>query len=359
MLRLIIIIIVIIVIIILLALVTLPTLFDLNTLDTLSSNKIIQHVNGDYIVDIVLLPPFVIDSGTNFSFLSVLRYIPWVRRVHIFDENIPSLPSTESKIMYFNQSLLHYSITTPYLSEMFLVLEPEFVVTNYIFPWQFFIRSSPVIRDCNIGIHPFTRHIFNECIYSQSNLPNFAAMKLYAVNQGKSLKTILYKNNADHIIPPCSALPITSTKHAKHIPVDLRSLFQYEEPIKMHDQDIVIVVINQNWEDLFFCPPLQFQHCTQLWVCPLTKNTSKRLSFIHRMKVTKNMYIELASKDTEKNCVRVMRNLKGGRMRGVKCVCSHKANKIGNRLAQIYDLPLEILISTTTQKNEIERLKML
>ena len=346
-------------IIILLALVTLLTLLtllDLNTLDTLSSNKIIQHVHGDYTVDVVLLPPFVIDSGTNFSFLSVLRYIPWVRRVHIFEENIPSPTLTESRIMHFNQSLLHYSISTPYLSETFLVLEPEFVVTNYIFPWQFFIGSSPVIRDCNIGIHPFTRQIFNECIYSQSNLPNFAAMKLHAVNKGKSLKTILYKNNADHIIPPCSALPITSTKHAKYIPADLRSLFQYEEPMKMHDQDVVIVVINQNWEDLFFCPPLQFQHYKQIWACPLTKITSKRLSFIHRMKVTKNMYIELTLKDTEKNCVRVMRDLKGKR---VKCVCSYKANKTANRLAQIYDLPLEILISTTTHENEIERLKML
>jgi len=362
----------------------------------LKTSEVLEYVQKRNfpVVDMVIFPPFVTGTktdpkspGVNYSVLSVMRFAPWIRRIHIFDKDHEESKDQfeywknhqKSRIVYFHQDLVEYSLSTPFLSEHFLVLKPHFLLTNYLFNWQMFIDDSPILRDCNLGILPLTRTILNECCYVKIAPQNYYG---YAYKKARENKSLLYGNNLDHLVPPCFGGPITTTKYvAVFDEAKVRSYFEFEEPQKDRSSPykIVLIVSCHASDDLIYVLPEKYKNTLQIWV-NLTNlsNPRARLSFLHRMIVCKNVFIEILGSqfqwDCEKIGAEVMRKI---RLMGnnetfeVLEVFSYgangklyesKANIIGNKLSKVYSAPFSILQLNEQEGKispEMQRLKML
>lgn len=192
--------------------------FDyLHQLDTNFINEYIIETNfmKNSKIDVIILnddknsSKSVENENHNFTLVSILRFAPWVNMIHIEqsendnDDFITLYDQWEDdgNIIFFKKNLLDYSLTTPVLSEQFIIFQPNVMLTNYIFPWQFFIHQSPVYRFKNPGIIPCTRKMMNECIYSSNSSTakkNTNSLIIHSLVTGAKNKQLLYKNNRDH-----------------------------------------------------------------------------------------------------------------------------------------------------------------
>lgn len=335
---------------------------------TLSSDQIVDYIKKRKFdaTDVVLIPPFVMDGDKNLSVVSVLRFMPWFRRLHIYDANHEaSRDATEywrthqkAKLVFFHQDLLEYSLTSPFLAEHFVILRPFFVLGNYAFVWQFFVDDSPVLRHCRTGVIPMTRTIFNECSYRTTD-DKYA----YAVQKGLADERIRYLNNADHFVPPCASSPV-KTVHEVGAVYELdqvRALFQFTEVAKDRSArplPLVLAVMASPTDDLTYPLPESHAGHVQVWV-HLTEldQPDARLSFTCRMIVSRNVFIEIFTPalqhQAEKIGAEVMKQLKilsRDEAFHVLDVFSHPsaatataaqrlANDVGNKLARTYSCP--------------------
>jgi len=342
-------------------------------------------------VDVVVLPPFVtgLQNESNYSVLSIMRFAPWVRRIHIFDkEHKESQNHAEywkmyqkSRIVHFHQDISEYSLTSPFLTEHFLILKPHFLLTNYLFNWQMFMGNSPVLRSCNFGIVPMTRTIFNECCYVTLTPQNYIS---YAYRKALKDQVLIYQSNLDHSIAPCSGYPITTTKMITVFNEEtIRGYFQFEEPQKTRvtPYEIVLIVGCYAALDLMYAIPDKYKNTIQIWVNIMDKsNATDRLSYLHRMIVCKNVFIEIEGAqvqwNTEKMAAEIMRKIRfmgnneNFKVHEVFSFAADKAtnryelsaNIVANKLAAVYATPFSILseVSPAQAKSpEFQRLKML
>jgi hypothetical protein len=133
------------------------------------------------------------ESISRLTILSILKFMPWVRFIHVENEN----EINNDKIIIFNQNLLHYSIVTPLLSEHFIVISPGCIITNYMFASQFFINNRPVIRAKN-DVFGLTRTIFNENAFYQHKQCPFLFAQRKAIKVGKIIhksKPLIHVSN--------------------------------------------------------------------------------------------------------------------------------------------------------------------
>jgi hypothetical protein len=382
-----------------------------DSLNTLSTQQVLEYIEQrNYpLVDIVLLPPFVTNGKpksdpqhVNYSVLSVMRFAPWIRRIHIYDkdqkesENVHEYWKTHQKLrlVHFHQDLLNYSLTSPFLSECFLVLKPRFLLTNYLFHWQMFIHHYPVVRNCDMGLLPLTRKILNECSFTQLKPAQYFQ---YAYRYATQNQQILYKNNLDHFFPPCSSQPITTTKY---VPVfdeaRVRQFFEYEEPHKKRGSpfEIVLIITCHADDDMTYSIDKKYKNIVQIWVHLMTpkatRDSSARLSFLHRMIVAKNVFLEISGSrlhwKADQMGAEVMRRIRQMSQDHnqqehhhhteykVLDVISYKhrddgdwyenqSNIVANKLAQAYNAPFSIFTQNTAttieQMSEYERRKRL
>lgn len=353
---------------------------------TLPADQIIQYLQKRHFmaVDVILIPPFVMDGDKNLTVVSVLRFMPWFRRLHIYDPDYqPSRDPTQywqthqkAKVVFFHQDLLEYSLTTPFLEERFIVVRPLFVLSNYAFMWQFFIDESPVLRNCSTGVIPLTRSIFNECSYTRVE-DKYA----YAVRKGVADQKIRYVNNRDHFVPPCSSAPVTTVREigAVYQADQVRELLHFEELQKdrtTRPAPIVLAVIAAPQDDLTYVLPARHDASIQVWV-HLTELTDpdQRLSFACRMIVRRNVFVELYLKglqyNTEKMGAEVMKQLKELSHNAdfqVLEVFSYPsggpstqrlANELGNKLARTYACPFVSFSRDEPVKDEREWQRLL
>lgn len=358
---------------------------------TLPADQVLQYLQKRHFmaIDVVLIPPFVMDGDKNLTVVSVLRFMPWFRRLHIYDPDYQlSRDPTQywqthqkAKVVFFHQDLLEYTLTTPFLEERFVLLRPLFVLGNYAFMWQFFIDESPVLRSCQTGLLPLTRSIFNECSYTQVE-DKYA----YAVRKGVADHKIRYWDNRDHFVPPCSASPVATVQEvgAVYEAAQVRELLQFEEIKKdrtTRPAPIVLAVMAAPQDDLTYVLPARYDATVQVWV-HLTELTDSdlRLSFTHRMIVSRNVFVELYLKglqyNTEKMGAEVMKQLK---------TLSHQedfqvlevfsyptdaqaqqpnftqrlANELGNKLARTYACPFSPFSRNEPVKDEREWQRLL
>lgn len=262
-------------------------------------------------VDVVVLPPFVQTGegkdNANYSVLSVYRFMPWVRRVHMYnpDEKHNLLThwtqQQKSRFVTFHEPLVEYSLTTPFLSEQFIVLQSGYVVTNYVFPWQFFVEDTPVLRSCHTGMTALTRNLLNENVYIKNGIFGEPARHLYrhALSQGLRSRVIQYVNNRDHFSAPCrkKLLGLTSTRKFTTYKVDdLVPLFKFEKVHKRRKApfDMVLCVTNNIEADVTYSLPEKYATAIHMWVIVnKLQPVHARISLHHRMRVQESMYLEL------------------------------------------------------------------
>lgn len=334
-------------------------------------------------VDAVVMQPFIMseDGATNYSVLSLMRFAPWVRRIHIQDPENKYHPSDHveywrthqrMRIVHFHHDLVEYSVTTPFLADHFFILKPQFLLTNYVFSWQFFVEKSPVLRNCNTGLVPLTRTMLNECCYQRLKPESYYRYALWkALHDG----TIQFEDNWDHFVPPCSKGRIASTRQVSTFQEDrVKNYFRFEEPQKNRTKpfQIIMVVVSSPEDDMVYELPEKYQNHVQIWI-HLTdlKDQVARLSFIHRMLVCKNIFVEIKASDFDwrseslgAEIMRRVRKLSEGETFEVTHVFSHgitgtweqtQANLVGNKLAQTYHSPFSVLTVFQAGKDNMNR----
>lgn len=365
-------------------------------LKRLTSQEVVEYVQLRKLdpVDVVLMTPFVkfkpsqrfdntksgdTNSGdTNYSAMSVFRFAPWVRRIHLFDPDIEHHPenhldhwisSQKSRVVYFHQDLLEYSLSSPFLAEKFIVLKPNFLITNYVFSWQFFVGTSPVIRNCNTGLMPLTRSLLNECIYQNIKPEHYYR---YSVWKGIQDGNILYEDNEDHFIAPCSQVPVTTTRAVSVFSEEqIQSFFRFKQVAKNREKPhkILLNIICNPHDDIHFDAWTQNKDTVQVWV-HLTdlKDASSRLSFFHRMIVNQNIFIEIQPnkfkwkpESVAAEVMRRLRSLSQNEPFSVTRVCSYwvskdwresLCNEIGNKLAMAYETGFDPFTVSEEQMND-------
>lgn len=354
-------------------------------LRSLDETEVIRYLQRKQFapVDVIVLPPFIMDTdgngqpGGNLSIVSVMRFMPWFRRMHIYDPQNEECKNQveywkthqKAKFVFFSQDLVSYSLTTPFLEERFVVLRPKCILSNYTFMWQFFIDDSPVIRSCRSGMLPLTRTLLNECIYSDVGKGSFQEKIAFAVETGIRHGQIKYIDNHDRFVPACSSSEITSTKHVGDLnPLEVRQLLQFEEPKKDRSKPfkIVMCVISEAKDDLIYTLPAEHESTIQVWVL-LNEHVHPRdrLAFAHRMIVKKNIVVEVIAKDfehsSEKIGAEVMKQISaisGNERFQVVSVFSYLepvlANQVGNKLGRAYNAPFTKFSKDETVKDQRE-----
>ncbi len=327
-------------------------------------------------VDLVLMSPCVTydelesQQTINYSLVSVLRFAPWIRRIHLHTPSDSSpLSYTEytkndqARIVSFSQDLLTYSLTTPWLAEHFLILHAGYIITNYIFSWQFFVNNSVVARSCTTGLYAMTRTLFNECAFFYDRKdPNQPLTRL--IGHAWSLPEVQYKSNQDHFIAACTKQPITTTKKIqKFRKEDVEALLRFEEPLKKHDQpyELVVAIIHDSRDYLHFNVKPEFARNIQVWV--VLDDVAHRLSLLHRMAAHRHLFIEIArsKRSTEDICAFIMKQLKSlvnNQEFRVIHIFGPAGDVVGNRMCQVYDCVFDLFIDRQKDE-EYERLRFL
>jgi hypothetical protein len=331
------------------------------------------------VVDVVILAPFVMskDRETNYSALSIFRFAPWVRRLHVLDPEGSEPTESDaadhwrdhqrSRIVHTRQDLLTYSLTSPYLSQHFFVLKPHYVLSNYLFSWHLFVSGSPVHRNFRTGLLPLTREIFNECVYR----PMDEAQRFsYAVWKAVQTRAVKYEDNRDHF----------SSSHTTRLLVaeedEAAELLKFEEVAKNRDAPfrLTLFVVDQYDADLkaYDMLPEAYDARIQIWIyISSSSKPSAQLSFVHRMVVNKNLFLEIVPTPfptTEALGAEVMRRLRQfskqqefqveevlspGPQEAVRC------NDVAQKLATAYHAPYTVMGRTKREHTNLAERKRL
>lgn len=355
---------------------------------SLESIQVVPHAIIDYIkgssyghIDIILLGPCVEGEvkegkcfGTNYTVLSILRFAPWIKTIHlqIHQKLLKHVDvwkswTTASRITYFIGSPLTYSLTSPILSQDFIIMDSNCFFSNYVFPWQFFFRDSPVVRTSYMGCYPTKRKMFNQAGYLQSyNETLLDVQTQYVTLKGLTEKTILFQDNLDMLsfsFANDNLITSITSIDSKPVPLELIGKYlKYEEKNKSTKKtfNLVLIVVQNHTDDAsILIPSSLYQECIKLWVKVSELGDGyDRLSFVHRMIATHSMFVELVPsqfKNIEEITVDIVKNIRSlsnGEVFNVKNVLSYGIddsyqliNNISNKLASFYDTVYEVFPS--------------
>lgn len=355
-------------------------------LKTLRPNEILKNIQkseNNTKIDIVLSPSSIIRNDTNYTLLSILRFAPWVNRIHIpFSKqmettNIVSDTFSKNKVIVFKTDLLNYTIMSPRLTEKFIIIQPDYIFTNYVFSWHFFINETPVMRTKNMGCMAMTRSIFNQCIFKE-NIPK-SHQYVFAMLKGIEDGDIKFVNNKDKFYLNNDLKIVSSTKNVVgRNEEEIKTLLMHTKQHKT--KGIIIAISSQdNDDDIINDIPESEQGYLIIWIkLSNFKNSNKRLSFLHRCFATNNILIEINPKQFEFNIetisTEIMKKFNNDEKKQITKILScnnvpiflsniysgfiqNLSNKIGNKLAQVYEVPFEVFQKRTQQTAESLRLK--
>jgi hypothetical protein len=322
---------------------------------------------------------------------SVRTFLPWVGRIHIpatlyqdghqvsgeqvkqepEQEKVAKLPDLfqgwvdDAQVLVFDKPLLEYTLASPRLAEHFLLLDPRYIFANYVFPWQFFLSGSPVVRSTWFGCTPCTRRIFNECWYRTVAPPK---QLRHAVREGVKSKLIRFKDNRDGLTKACLDEGVTKE------PMFQRAAKDRTQPFR-----VTLCLIGQGQaDDRDIHLPEEFDTVIQIWVrLSDVKDSLQRLKFMHRMIVTNNVFVEVVPQNfnnSDEQCavetVRRIRNMVGSQPLNVSHVFSYLptaatefVNSVAHKVAAVYEVPAVPFPTSDRQssswKAEVARLQAL
>jgi hypothetical protein len=375
-------------------------LFSLFVLTILNSRSNFKSLDEDNVIDcikqkdfplidVIILPPSLHKDEKNLSVESIFRFAPWVNRIHLYstnnneEEKVDFWRERNSRVVVFKKDILNYTLVSPSLQEHFIFLRPGYMFTNYVFPWQFFIKESPVLMPYYTGCIPLSRGMFNENLYVGDTYCTPLENIEFAVAKAVEDKRILYHNNRDHFSISFDLSRVSSSKKISSVSDALRMI----EPLRKGDKvpsfqnNFVLCVICDPSDDLNYPLQQEYDERNVVWV-KLThmSQPERRLSFIHRMVAGKKLFIEIATSkfdyDVEKVTVEIMRRLKELNGRNpflVDKVFSYPptgspktifTNKVSNKVASVYEAGFRMFYSEalkerlqeTSFKDEFDRL---
>lgn len=263
-----------------------------------SAKQQLQHLYQEGI-DVVLVAPV-----SEKTLLSIKKYMGWIRNIHIQNKDIYQ----DTRIIPFKQELVHYSMTSPLLSEHFVIIQPGWLFTDYVFASQFFINKQPVVRK-SLGkpLAALTRKIFNEnSFYDHKVCP-----VVFALQHGIKNKSIVLKDKS-----------LTSVIHES----DYHSIIEIEKSI---DRFVVVVV-----EDYTSFQKLNAK--TQVWIV-LNKRKPmyswQRLRFYQQAGTVVEIDVQ---PNLEKLAVAAVRSI-CGKPEMIYAKSDGIANAIANKMALVYE----------------------
>lgn len=305
-------------------------------------------------VDVILEPPFVQDGEANLSLVSVLRFLPWFRRLHLHDPaHEPSRDPVgywhthrDQRLVSFHSDLATYVQTSPFLAEHFVVLRPLHVFRNYALVWQFFVRGAPVWRSDAGGAVPFTRAIFNERAYHLHPSP-------WHQVPPSGLDAPWYWNNRDHFVPPWAV-------GARYAADRVKQLLQFAEVAKdrtTRPLPLVLAVVAEPQDDVRCALPAVHDAHVQVWLHLRDRDADpdEQLSLTHRMVVQRRVWIDVDLRPHQNRAEKVgadimkqLHHLSREQPFAVQEVFSYAvaadqsgartvANVVGNKLARTYN----------------------
>ncbi len=331
----------------------------------------------------VVIASSVERAGDNYSVLSVARFAPWVRRIHLADpafeyEDMARYVHEQrnARLVRFNGDLRAYCLTSPLLSEQFVILQEGRLFANYVWPWQFFFQATPTFRSCRLGAVALTRRLFNEIRFASLKEGHLLERQVdYALAKAVHDRNIKWGDNADHVVIPCSPLgPKSVVAVDPSLPTrSLQSLFAHTSVHKRPDQ-AVIVLTDQHDGDMTWDLGGLPADTVQLWVADSdSMSPHQRVSLHARTMAASNLIAEVRARtlNAEQLGAKVMRRVralsKHAKVKVVKVVgpaSSQKLMRAGNRLAQVYDTefdPVKALAEAPDGKDNLElaRLRLL
>ncbi len=284
---------------------------------TVSTSELqLQYLKQDNI-DVVLL------EDTYEKLNAILKFIPWARKIHIQTHLNPN-PISNNRIIFFKQNLLHYSLTAPFLSQHFIVIESGYTLTNYLFSSQFFIDGKPVIRLKN-NVFGITRSIFNENAFYEQDKSH---QVMFALKKAIKNHQILYKSH-----------PLIHVQECVHYTSQMELKSDNNKPIQT-----VIIVSESYFEDI------NMNEVQQIWILLIKKVqfSYDRLHFFQRVLSANGIIIEIIpEKNLENVIVEVISKIKSNMLFKPKFVFGPKqigiSNMIANKISQVYDIGFTIL----------------
>ncbi len=306
------------------------------------------------VVDVVVSVPHVVMDQTNFSVLSLLRFAPWIRNFHFWNEE-PEKYSGK-RIFAFRDDLLTYSLLSPHLSEHFLILDSGYLIKNYIFPWQFFPDAKSWAVRPNCGLVPMTRTAFNLCTYAfDRKQPQNTMYDMVAYARTEALRMGLITSTqpwGDHFKPQ------TSLSNQKCSVSDLRQDLYWEEVIKKNTHDCVVVLFSG--QELSFISE-EYDATPQVWIRigkPLHPDAD--LTLQHQMIVMKRDLVQVDPRAQNLNDVgvQIMKRLRRSHYQPIRVVADQVTHDIGQKLAQVYDCPSDPLRSSPSRASHFEHARL-
>jgi hypothetical protein len=280
-------------------------------------------------IDVVLLE----DSYEKLS--TVLKFMPWARKVHI-QTNVNPNPISQERVILFKQNLLHYSLTSPTLAQHFIVIESGFTLSNYLFPSQFFINKQPVIRMKN-NVFGMTRTIFNENAFYEYDK---SQQVLFAFKNAIKNRQILYKSYPlVHVQESNTMRDISNHDNIIHATAIIVS-DSYLQDINMSNiQQIWIVIINKveySYQRLHFFQRVASVSGTIIEIIPKKNIESVIVEVIGKIK---SVMLDNIRKSLNDGVHTVLTKPKF--VFGPKELCI--ANNLANKISQVYDIGFTIL----------------
>lgn len=270
-----------------------------------------MHSSEKPCVDAVLLFPCIWskDLGVNYTLLSIIRFFPWIRRIHIQIESTGQSSNnllenwksfSNSRFVFFKQSLLRYSLTSPFLSEYFLICQPLTMVNNYGFYWQFFQEQTHFHRPP--GVNGMTRKAMNECVFTAGykDFTNTQVLNWCSQKYSKHMR-----DNTNYFIFKSDTSQITNEmfQPVRKSVVNNRSL-----PLK-----IVLCLVSGVLDDLYYTLPKEFEDTLHIWLYVLKKRSSfskkQRISLIQRFVITDDIFIESYENESGNNDLEIIDNV--------------------------------------------------
>jgi len=383
--------------------VALKTLFrqgPFHGLKKMNTSEVLEQSTQRFpMIDFVVLEPSI-RSTMHWSVLSIFRFAPWVNKVHVQnsqasdsdqdqDKKVKTLLESfqqgkNSRVVEIPQgmSLTEYCRTTPLLAEHFVVLNPHYVLNNYVYPWHFLVLDkigySPVWRNCRCGVVSLTRTLFNEnCYHAHHN--TIQQQLWHALKTGAEKNALRYQDNEDHFFSACSTKALlTSTRRVQTFKdeefqlwlgddrkkYDLVDTSKEEQPVQLflvHDKDDVIT-----YQDMFkVTPPI----C--IWI---HRNPSDHdlLTFRQRAYSMNAIFLDLDGKKYKWNVetltaeiMRVVPKAVGVPFKYER-VCSYAKkddftedllNEVANKLAAGYQCPFEPLSASAFADSSQEKIQ--
>jgi len=239
----------------------------------LTSKETIKYIQKQDIkpIDLICLSPIL----EPYTLTSIKTFMPWVRNIHVQTDT----SSTFSHVIHFQKSLPEYALTSPILSDRVLVLKPYTVLTNFVYPWHFFIHDiaydrpeSPLIPILKADLADHGISIYNDIIKHCHNYPR---------------KRMKPRWDGYHDISEQCGMTLSSTQTFKTFQAsELEKLVSIPTPVSstQHHFDFEIGVMSQPYDDIAYYPgPVEHDHVKRLWViCQNQLNDKDKLRFLQR-----------------------------------------------------------------------------